>query len=401
MIFATLLFFSCKLGLGGEVDLQAPVLAITSHQNLDYVGVPCILSGTARDNVRVKTVKVYDGRTNKLYGNASIDGENWHVGLNLPEGDTALRVVAYDGNDNSSYESVKQLTLMVDSTPPVIDTVEISRPGGWIYYLQERETLVEADESLYDNVDLFQNEQFTLFSGLDDASVIDEAKVNLLDRDGTVLFSKISKASSRYNPTWTITGEDLTEINSSYGSGRHYFRVTVDTRDAAGNTVGNNAVNTDQFLWLCWYPEADAPNINLSVSPDGSVTVPKDGNIPVEFWDDDGLKLVHAALLTTAEWNALAGSTDDEKIDGLIADDARDVTLGAPVTLTGAPRQKVVTMPAGSNSGFFRLVLLAQDKKESGDGVWYGRSVPVQVTDEDVPIVIIDSPEENTFPEID
>lgn len=401
MIFATLLFFSCKLGLGGEVDLQAPVLAITSHQNLDYVGVPCILSGTARDNVRVQTVKVYDGRTNELYGNASIDGENWHVELNLPEGDTALRVVAYDGNDNSSYESVKQLTLMVDSTPPVIDTVEISRPGGWIYYLQERETLVEADESLYDNVDLFQNEQFTLRSELDDDSVIDEATVNLLDRDGTVLFSKISKASSRYNPTWTITGEDLTEINSSYGSGRHYFRVTVDTRDAAGNTVGNNAVNTDQFLWLCWYPEADAPNINLSVSPDGSVTVPKDGNIPVEFWDDDGLKLVHAALLTTAEWNALAGSTDDEKIDGLIADDARDVTLGAPVTLTGAPRQKVVTMPAGSNSGFFRLVLLAQDKKESGDGIWYGRGVPVQVTDEDVPIVIIDSPAENTFPEID
>lgn len=401
MIFATLLFFSCKLGLGGEVDLQAPVLAITSHQNLDYVGVPCILSGTARDNVRVQTVKVYDGRTNELYGNASIDGENWHVELNLPEGDTALRVVAYDGNDNSSYESVKQLTLMVDSTPPVIDTVEISRPGGWIYYLQERETLVEADESLYDNVDMFQNEQFTLLSELDDDSVIDEAKVNLLDRDGTVLFSKISKASSRYNPTWTITGEDLTEINSSYGSGRHYFRVTVDTRDAAGNTVGNNAVNTDQFLWLCWYPEADAPNINLSVSPDGSVTVPKDGNIPVEFWDDDGLELVHAKLITTAVWNGLPGSTDDEKIDGLIADDTRDVTLGAPVALTGSPRQKVVTMPAGSNSGFFRLVLLAQDKKESGDGVWYGRSVPVQVTDEDVPIVIIDSPAENTFPQID
>ena len=263
MIFATLLFFSCKLGLGGEVDLQAPVLAITSHQNLDYVGVPCILSGTARDNVRVQTVKVYDGRTNELYGNASIDGENWHVELNLPEGDTALRVVAYDGNDNSSHESVKQMTLMVDSTPPVLETVEISRPGGWRYYLQERETLTDADESAYDNVDLFQNEQFTLFSELDDDSVIDEATVNLLDRDGTVLFSKISKASSRYNPTWTITGEDLTEKNSSYGSGRHYFRVTVDTRDAAGNTVGNNAVNTDQFLWLCWYPEADALNINL------------------------------------------------------------------------------------------------------------------------------------------
>jgi len=401
MMLAVVLLFSCKLGLGGEVDLEAPVLDVTSHENLDYVGVPFVLSGTARDNVRVESVTVYDGRTNEEYGSARIEDEKWSAELTLPEGDTAIRVVAKDGPGNSSHESVKQMTLMVDSTPPVIETVEISRPGGWIYYLQEREKLFDADESTYDNVDLFQNEQFTLFSELDDDSLIDEATVNLLDPDGNVLFSKVSNASSRYNPTWTITREDLTEIDSSYGSGRHYFRVTVDTRDAAGNTVGNHDVNTDQFLWLCWYPETDTPNINLSVGPSGSITVPKDGNIPVEFWDDDGLGLVHAALVPDADWDGLTGSTDEAKMDGLIADDDRADFLGSPVSLTGAPRQKVVTMPAGTTSGFFRLVLLAQDKKESADGVWYGRSVPVQVTDEEVPIVIIDNPAENTFPEID
>lgn len=400
MIFATLLFFSCKLGLGGEVDLQAPVLAITSHQNLDYVGVPCILSGTARDNVRVQTVKVYDGRTNKLYGNASIDGENWHVELNLPEGDTALRVVAYDGNDNSSYESVKQLTLMVDSTPPVIETVEIRRPGGWIQYLLEREVLEAADPLDYLAADSFQNEQFSLNAELDDESNIDNATVNLLDSSGTVLFSKVSTESSAFNPVWTITHDELVAINPAHATGRHYFRITVDTQDAAGNPTGGIATNTDQFLWLCWYPESDYPRINITTASDGTITIPKDASMPVEFWDDDGLGIAHARLMPLADWNALSGSTDNDKINSLIANPSRSTILGASQNLTGNPRQRVVKIAAGTQSGSFRLVLLCRDEKTTSANLWYGRSIPVQVTDEDSPIVIVDSPEENTFPTI-
>lgn len=391
---------SCSPGLGSEVDLHAPQLAITSHENLDYVGVPFVLSGTVQDNILVESVKVYDGRTGALYANAAISGQSWFAELNLPEGDTALRVVAYDQNKNSSYQSVKQLTLLVDSTPPVIETVEIRRPGGWIQYLLEREVLEAADPLDYLAADSFQNEQFSLNAELDDESNIDNATVNLLDSSGTVLFSKVSTESSAFNPVWTITHDELVAINPAHATGRHYFRITVDTQDAAGNPTGGIATNTDQFLWLCWYPESDYPRITIATSADGTITIPKDASMPVEFWDDDGLGIVHARLMPLADWNALPGSTDDDKIDALIANPSRATILGASQNLAGNPRQRVVNIAAGTQSGDFRLVLLSRDEKTTSDNLWYGRSIPVQVTDEDSPIVIVDSPEENTFPTI-
>lgn len=391
---------SCSPGLGSEVDLQAPRLAITSHENLDYVGVPFVLSGTVQDNIKVDTVKVYNARTGELYASAAISGQSWFAELRLPEGDTALRVVAYDQNRNSSYQSVKQLTLLVDSTPPVIETVEIRRPGGWVKYLLEREALESQDHRDYLAADSFQNEQFTLNAELDDESNIHDATVNLLDADGTILFSRVSTESSAFNPAWTITHDELIAMNPAYATGRHYFRVTVDTQDAAGNPTGEISTNTDQFLWLCWYPESDYPRINITTSADGSITIPKDASLPVEFWDDDGLGIVHARMLTLGDWNAISGSTDDEKINALIANPSRATILGASENLTGSPRQRVVNVAAGTQSGDFRLVLLARDNKATSDNLWYGRAIPVQVTDEDAPIIIVDSPEENTFPTI-
>ena len=391
---------SCSPGLGSEVDLHAPQLAITSHENLDYVGVPFVLSGTAVDNIKVDTVKVFDGRTGALYATAAINGQSWYAELSLPEGDTSVRVVAYDQNKNSSYQSVKQLTLLVDSTPPVIETVEIRRPGGWIQYLLERETLEASDPLDYLLADSFQNEQLTLNAELDDESNVNNATVNLLDNSGTVLFSKVSAASSAFNPAWTITHDELVAINPSYATGRHYFRVTVETQDAAGNPTGELASNTDQFLWLCWYPESDYPRINCTTAADGSITIPKDASMPVEFWDDDGLGIAHARLMPLADWNAISGSTDNDKINSLIANPSRSTILGSSQDLTGNPRQRVVNIAAGTQSGDFRLVLLCRDEKTTSANLWYGRSIPVQVTDEDSPIVIVDSPEENTFPTI-
>jgi hypothetical protein len=75
---------ACSLGLGSEIDLEAPVLAITSHQNLDYVGVPFTLAGTAIDNSKVDRVEIRDSKTGQLYANAAIDGTAWAAEVILP-----------------------------------------------------------------------------------------------------------------------------------------------------------------------------------------------------------------------------------------------------------------------------------------------------------------------------
>ncbi len=392
---------ACSLGLGSEIDLEAPVLAITSHQNLDYVGVPFTLAGTAIDNSKVDRVEIRDSKTGQLYANAAIDGTAWAAEVMLPEGDTTVRVSAYDKNNNSSHLSVRQMTFLVDSSPPVIKSVDLTRPGGWPEILRAREDLEAVDSSVYSNADKTQNESFTLNAELDDDSNVNAATLRLLDATGAVVFTKVSPASSAFNPSWTVTHAELAAAVPAYATGRHYLRVTVETADVAGNAVGSLQGNIDQFLWLCWSPESDKPRINPGFVNSGSIVIPKEGNVPVETWDDDALGTVHARLLTVAQWDAVAGATSEARIATLIADASRAAALGAAIDLGGTPRQKVINVPVGSVSGNYVLVVLAQDSKSAGAGAWSGVAVPTLVTDEDVPVFVVDSPQENSFPTID
>ena len=38
LVAAFLIFSSCQIGLGSAIDLQAPIIELTSHGDSDYVG---------------------------------------------------------------------------------------------------------------------------------------------------------------------------------------------------------------------------------------------------------------------------------------------------------------------------------------------------------------------------
>lgn len=56
--FIPLLFASCDVGLGEEVDLESPEIIITSHSDNDTVPSEFLLSGTAKDNEEVTEIKI-------------------------------------------------------------------------------------------------------------------------------------------------------------------------------------------------------------------------------------------------------------------------------------------------------------------------------------------------------
>lgn len=389
---------SCEAGLGPSIDLEAPVLTITSHSNLDYEAENFLLSGTCSDNIAVTEVRVTDSESGSVYGRAAISGNTWSVDLTLPEGEQNIRVTAYDKRGNSSLNSAKQLALLIDATEPFINSLEILRQPGVFSYLTDKADLESYDETSFINVDFFQNESFWIRGDVVDNFPLTSVTLTVLDEsDNVVLNLEKSAESTNNSPEWEITEEALVAADAAYATGRHYFRVTVTAVDESTN---QNAENTDQFLWFCWYPESDESRIKQSmVDGDGSITIPKDSSMPIEIYDDDNLEEVYAALLSTTTWNNLSGSSTDDKLQGLIADSNRSTVLGADIQVS-VVRNSVHTLYSGAVSAEYHLVVLTKDKKSDPvvDALWAGVMYPVLVTDENAPITVIETPDENTFP---
>lgn len=398
IILSFMLFFSCEAGLGPSIDLEAPVLEITSHSNLDYEAENFILSGSCSDNIAVTRITVTDSESGVSYGNASVSGNSWSVDLTLSEGERNLRVTAYDRRNNSSVNSVKQITLLIDATDPFINELEIERQAGVLSYLEEKAVLEGLDENAFINVDYFQNESFQIRGDVIDNFPLTSVSLSLWDDTGSEILQLSRMADSTNNsPVWEITESDLIGINTAYATGRHYFRVTVTATDASAN---QNVENVDQFLWFCWYPESDNSRIKQSMVDGGSITIPKDSSLPVEIYDDDNLAEVYIKLLPAADWDALGGSTTDQKLQGLENDSNRNLVLGADLQ-TSTVRNAVYTISTGAISSEYNLVVLVKDLKSSGaESIWTSLMYPVLVTDENAPITVIETPDENTFPDL-
>lgn len=393
--------FSCDVGMGQAVDLEAPVLTIDSHENLDYVGATINLSGSCTDNVGVSRIEVVNVSTvgpdaGAVYGGVSISGTEWSVTLlNLSEGEQNLRITAYDKGGNSSVDSMKQITLLVDNDGPSVDSLMIDRFGGFYVASKARDYLESLDASRAVYMDLFQNGSFGIDAEVVENFAVSAATLRLYNETGTLVLSKVlDPAENLMSPSFPITHAELVAANPAYATGRHYLRITIECVDIGGNT------NADECGWLCWYPEADLPHIIQSMAVDNLLTIPKDSMIPVEYFDDDGLDAVYVAIVPTASWAAVAGATDDAKLQTLISNSAaRSALLGASIAPGTKPRSFSKNLLAGSASGEYRIVSLARDWKSNGDeSVWSGSAIRLLVTDQDSPLVVVQSPSENSFP---
>ena len=114
----------------------------------------------------------------------------------------------------------------------------------------------------------------------------------------------IGDGKSIYSPSFKFTQSDLVNGseggsgNSACSSGKHYLRVEYYAKDN-DDPVNFNEDTRDTEKYILWYPESDKPGIQQTQVKDGKIRASVGSSIPVDFFDDDGLKEIYCALKKT------------------------------------------------------------------------------------------------------
>ncbi|MBR6060468.1 MAG: hypothetical protein IKP67_00215, partial [Spirochaetales bacterium] len=148
-------------GAGVDPDLDAPVITITSPDNMATVGSVFMLTGTATDNVGVTSVEIQGLKTG-LIKVSNIKNGKWKYTINndLPSGAYTITVTAKDKAGNKSNTSTKTIAIIVDASSPIAN---INYPP--LLTINELSALDYRD---YGDIDFFQNKQFNIRGSVDD-----------------------------------------------------------------------------------------------------------------------------------------------------------------------------------------------------------------------------------------
>ncbi|AEF82704.1 lipoprotein [Leadbettera azotonutricia] len=429
------LLISCTggVGLGDTVDLAAPVLTVDTlidtrgneinlktYRGLIFVGAEFTFKGTAYDNKAAERLVVEellpDGSVRR--NRSTLDeeplpilgkpGNQWVLTIRLKEdGERTFRFTLSDHAGNISAESsVKQITLMVDTDGPAVTNLEIERRPGIRYPLKSQQELEDLDASDYIHIDAFQNESFTLKGTVEESFIPVAAELTLKDENGSIVIDNMERnGGGPFSPAWFITHDDIInysnnhpELGRDYSTGKHYFRAEVESRDQAGN------VNTDFFGYLCWYPESDIPRPSVDQAGKGNIVNIAPG-LPISIWvsDDDSIAEVYFAFFTLSEWETnIPGMDDEARLEYLMNSSNATAKLGP--SRIGAPGSIQRFFATADDPGKGKNVLLAisaKDRKSSGTaGVWKAALFRVNYLEADKPSIVIQSPQENSIPQI-
>lgn len=394
-----LAFLSCgDAGLGEKVDLEAPVIAITSHTNMNYIGYDAVISGTCSDNKEVTEVLLsytIDGASYSQKATLSEDGLSWSCSLHFDQNaEIQLSAQAYDKSKNESENSVAYLTLIVDSEDPDVKSFFLRRNNSIPISLSEISDLEEVvkGENSSSNKYKLQNEKITLVSEIKDNYRLATAKVTIVDENNDAILSDISydQATSPYSAEFTVTHDALVAANSALEKGVHYLKPVLTVEDAARNSC---VFSKGYFVW---YPESDLPKIELGET-EGKIVTAKNSQFHPVFFDDDGLEEIYSGLIEKEIWEAALSENDDSIAAAF--ESLKDSAF-TKTTLSGTS-DYAPTIEGPSDSGAFYFVCAAKDKKDdSSTGVFAYKSCPVTVTSDDDPVLFLSSPEENTTPSL-
>lgn len=391
----SLALLSCEIGMGSEVDLDAPEITITSPKDSDNVHRAVRIEGTCKDNVKVTAVEIARriNGNNQVIGYGTIKGETWYYDAYLDEGDCFLICTAKDDGRATSSKSKAVLTLIVDDDAPVDSGSYIDRGKNIQISFMTKEKLESLDLQLVENKFIPQNERFSIKGSFSDSISISKVIINLYEDSETEPFiSKSITASeitegSIYLPTFSFTHEELVAARSSMDTGKHYLKVCYETYDDAEN-VGSGTLG-----YVLWYPESDYPGIEQRNAVNDILTLSVGSSIPVYFFDDDEIKEYAYKFITEQEKNN-SSITADNVIDH----------VGTPVDATGqteTPAQ-ISTMHTVDGvekalpAGTYYLLLYVKDINDKTRT----RFIEVSLSDQKKPAIRITNPKENEKPAI-
>ncbi|MDE7290801.1 MAG: hypothetical protein K2N58_02020 [Treponemataceae bacterium] len=387
-----LFLFSCSSGLGESIDLEAPVLEITSPNHGVFVPKKFTLEGIATDNKRVNSVEIewkykIDGETKSGKQTAILSGEKWHCDFEF-NGDyeVEFEAYAYDQLKNGSDTSHQRIMLLIDSQDPETDKMSIVR-GDYVARLYPLEEFTKADgftkmKNEPKNKDNFQNEKITLVTTLNDnygigTLSLDLYEVNPETKAETPVIEGISADSqdNKYSPRFTIT-EDM--LPQKILAGVHYLRPYLNATDEAGNKVRRKEENV-----FAWESEYNRPHVSFSSQQSDKVLeIYKDSPIIVTVFDDDKLKSCRYSRSLVKEVDfkdKYSVPTDDYSFEK----GSRDLSF------------EIDTKEF--DIGSYYIVINAEDDSGRDDGKYF-EAIKVNITNASAPVIIVDEPVQNSAP---
>ncbi len=426
LIFVTLtslLFLSCQIGLGKEVDLEAPTIKLTKMQSGTvelpsarfgggiYCGKKISFFGTATDNEGVDSVYAEIKWSNeteyKHFADATLTGETFQFDLTFEKNGTAyIKFVATDKAKNYNVNSSKVVTLLVDDQAPVGEAWYIDRHiNGIIYPLKDIEELKKVDFTSQDNKDVAQNGEFSICSAFKDEMGIKPGSISIqIKNEENELICTIPNSSTNdYSPVFEITHETLVKANAALATGSHFLQIWYNAEDIVELPDSNKAQDVQvPGGWFVWEPESDNPKITQSPLPvenTNEVLVNVKDTVYATLFDDDGLREVFCALLTNNEYNQIKDNqnlaTNIQEIINLVPEDERSA--------------RVKEYHPNSTERDVRLSFTAPDSPQGMYLVCYVKDVCdktttkvqlITVTDASAPILHIASPANNSIPNV-
>lgn len=422
IVLYALFCFSCQIGLGEEVDLEAPILnlktMISGETEIDsshfggglYCRKNVIFKGVATDNKAVEKVyaeiKWSDQEDFSYYADAILEGDNFTFNFNLEkQGVAYIKFVVTDKSKNFGIKSSKVVTLLVDEDAPVASAWYIDRNlNGIRYSLKTLEELKAIDFDLQENKDAAQNVAFSIHSSFKDVMGIKPGSISIQikDENQKTICVVPNSITNDYAPKFEITEEMLVAADSSLKSGIHYLQVWYNAEDVVTIPESNKAQDVQvEGGWFIWWPESDNPKVTQKPVVDEvskSILLNVSEAVTVTVFDDDSIKEAYCALLTESEYALIKDSykTDPAKLLEVVPDAEKSArTVKSEPSTT--KRDEVFTFVAPKSP---QVMYLAYYVKDSGGKITTAYHV-VNVTDATSPILYIASPSNNEIPSVE
>lgn len=408
----TILACNGGAGLGEAIDLESPVITVTSPEKFSYQHCSFTMKGTCTDNKGVTKVVISNKESGKVYGNAVITGDEWSFDVKLDkeeEGEVTFLCTAHDEFGNSSTKSARTVTYLVDEHAPEGLAWYVERGNSIQSNLKDKEELENLDYTLAVNKDVPQNEEFYIHGSFYDAMSIDTITLKLFEDSSTTPVIEqtvtatpgdhyIGDGKSIYSPVFHFTQADLVQKDSSLATGKHYLRIGYYSRD--NDSLENaNEDETDTGMYVLWWPESDKPGIQQISIVNDKITVSIGSQIPIDFFDDDALSEIHYSLR-----NSITG-TPEQYVNSLVSSSSTRTTAFTPQenqpavsTIFSDEKQRDVPCQIEAPGIPCQMYLVAAAKDIRGK--WKARVIPLEVTDENKPLLFVESPSQNTIPEI-
>lgn len=412
---------SCQIGLGKEVDLEAPIITLTKMQSgsteVDSShfggGVYCkktvAFFGKATDNVKVESVNAEIKWNNEVdfqpLSSTTLSGDSFQFDFTFETtGIAYIKFVATDEAGNYNVKSSRVVTLLVDDEAPVGKSWYINRKlNGIQYALKPLEELKELDLDLPENKDAAQNVAFAIHSAFNDEMGIKPGSVSIKikDESGNLVCEVPNSTSNDYSPVFEITHDILVGGGSQYATGKHYLQVWYDAEDVVTLPESNKAQDIEvDGGWFIWWPESDLPKISQKPAPNevsNEILLNVKESLTVTLFDDDAISEIYSGLLTDSEFSSIKDvyAENPQKIIDIVPEAEKENRTKAS-KLTGAERDVVVSFIAPSSPQGMYLVSYVKDK----GGKVVAEYELVNVTDATAPMLMISSPTNNSVPEI-